>query len=139
MEYELANDLQEQTLEIIKKLEMDYIDPKRIVCMRGTGSKAKGVIARLHGMDKPMQLAMNCTAFYIIEFLELFEKCSDRDKTETIIHELLHIPKNFGGGFRHHDYVKNRRVKELYKKYTKICEEEEKATNENQLSFGFQS
>ena len=117
MEYKLAFDLQDQMYEIIRKLNLDYIDMDRVSCVRSKGSKARGVIARVHGLPTAVQLGMNCSAFYVIEFLERFEKLSERDKIETIIHELLHIPKNFGGGFRHHDYVENKRVKELYKKY----------------------
>lgn len=123
MQYALAPDLQKQMTEIVEKLKMDHVDINRVVCMRSRGSRTRGVIARLHGLDKPMQLGMNCGSHYVIEFLERFEKCSERDKIETIIHELLHIPKNFGGGFRHHDYVVNKRVKEMYKKYVQTCAE----------------
>lgn len=116
MEYEPAHDLNRQMRDIVKKLDLDYIDVRRVACVRSKGSQARGVIARLHSLPKAMQLGMNCGAHYVIEFLERFEKCPEREKVETIIHELLHIPKTFGGGFRHHNYVRNKRVKELYGK-----------------------
>ncbi|MBI2046960.1 hypothetical protein HYT26_02255 [Candidatus Pacearchaeota archaeon] len=30
----------------------------------------------------------------------------------------MHIPKSFGGGFKHHDYVCNRNIDNYYKRYT---------------------
>lgn len=119
MIYVPAPDLQRQMEDIVTRLGMDHIDVTRVSCIRSRGSRTKRTIARVHGVDKAIQMGLGIKAHYVIEFLELFEKCSEQEKTETIIHELLHIPKNFGGGFRHHDYVQNRRVKELYKRYIK--------------------
>jgi predicted metallopeptidase len=130
MEYIHAPDLQQQMINIVEKLNMDNVDTNRVSCIRSKGSQARGVIARVHGIDKALQIGIGMKAHYVIEFLELFEKCDEREKTETIIHELLHIPKNFGGGFRHHNYVKNRKVRELYKKYIK------KEKNRNYNLFG---
>jgi predicted metallopeptidase len=42
---------------------------------------------------------------------------SDNEQTETIIHEIMHIPKNFGGGFRYHDHVAAKSVKGMLEKY----------------------
>ena len=39
------------------------------------------------------------------------------DQTETIIQEMMHIPKNFGGGFRYHDHVSVMNVKGMVDKY----------------------
>ena len=119
MEYIPAPDLQMQMINIVKRLRLDHVDIARVSCIRSRGSQARGVIARVHGVDKALQIGLNIKPQYVIEFLELFEKCSEREKIETIIHELLHVPKNFGGGFRHHNYVNNKRVRELYKIYIK--------------------
>lgn len=119
MQYEVAYDLQDLAYEVIDKLKMKHVDKDRISCVRSKGAKSPGVIARVHGLAKAMQLGMDCKAFYVIEFLDRFEKCSRREQVETVIHELLHIPQNFGGGFRHHDYVQNKRVRELYNKFIK--------------------
>lgn len=119
MKYELAPDLQKQMINIVKKLRMDNVDVNRVTCIRSRGSQTRRIIARVHGVDKALQIGVGIRANYVIEFLELFEKCDEKEKIETIIHELLHIPKNFGGGFRFHDYVQNKKVKELYKQFIK--------------------
>jgi predicted metallopeptidase len=103
--------------EIVRRLGLTHIDCNRVVCLRGVGSKTKRVIARCHALPKVMQLAMEVKAHYAIEFLERFEKLSEADQDMTIIHELMHIPKTFGGGFRHHDFVCRKNVEELYKTY----------------------
>ena len=42
------------------------------------------------------------------------------EKIKTIIHELMHIPKCFGGGFRQHKpYVTRRKVEKVFKEYKK--------------------
>jgi predicted metallopeptidase len=40
------------------------------------------------------------------------------------VHELMHIPATFGGGFRHHDHVTTKNVDRFYKEYKKIKENE---------------
>ncbi len=117
MQYELAYDLQDRTYAIIDTLGFEHVDKDRVSCIRSRGSRSRRTIARIHTLSKAMQLGMNCHAHYVIEFLERFEKLSEDEQTQVIIHELLHIPKTFGGGFRHHDYVAKKRVDELFKRY----------------------
>lgn len=76
-----------------------------------------------------MQKAIGVNAFYALEFLsERFDKLSDEDKIKTIIHELMHIPKTFGGGFKHHNFVTEKNVNLMYKTY--------KAKKEERKRFG---
>jgi len=117
MKYTIALDLQQRMCEIVRRLGLSHIDCNRVVCVRSSGSKTKRVIARCHALPKIMQLAMEVKAHYAIEFLERFEKLSKADQDMTIIHELMHIPKTFGGGFRHHDFVCHKNIEELYKTY----------------------
>ena len=117
MKYSIALDLQQRMCEIVLRLELTHIDCNRVVCVRSVGSKTKRVVARCHALPKVMQLAMEVKAHYAIEFLERFEKLSEADQDMTIIHELMHIPKTFGGGFRHHDFVCHKNVQQLYKTY----------------------
>lgn len=117
MDYKLAYDLQDKAYEIIDRLRFGHVDKNRISCIRSRGSQSRRVIARIHTLPKAMQLGMNCGAYYVIEFLERFEKLSEDEKIQVIIHELLHIPKTFGGGFRHHNYVKRNRVSQLFEIY----------------------
>ena len=117
MKYEEAPDLKERMKDIITTLEMNHIDVARVGCLRSYGSSTRRIIARCHALGKVMQKAMGSEAFYAIEFLERFEKMSKDDQDKVIIHELLHVPKTFGGGFRQHDYVCESIVNDLHKKY----------------------
>lgn len=119
MKYIFAPDLQERMEEIIKTLRLDHVDISRVKCYRSTGSSTKRTIARCHTIGKLMQLAMGTKAWYAIEFLERFERMSRDDQDKVIIHELMHIPKTFGGGFRQHDYVCEENVEKMHREYKK--------------------
>ena len=120
MRYEDASDLKERVVDIVKTLEMNHIDLERIGCLRGFGSSTRRIIARCHALGKVMQKAMKTKAFYTIEFLERFDKMPTKEQDKVIIHELLHVPKTFGGGFRQHDYVCGSIVDELHRKFVQI-------------------
>ncbi|RMD67586.1 metallopeptidase [Candidatus Pacearchaeota archaeon] len=120
MSYELAPDLQERMEEIARTLGMSHLDLSRVKCIRSYGSGSRSTIARCHTIGKVMQLAMGIKAFYAIEFLERFDRLPKDEQDKVIIHELMHIPKSFGGGFRHHDYVCEKNVEVLYKKYVEL-------------------
>ncbi|MEK6927494.1 MAG: putative metallopeptidase [Nanoarchaeota archaeon] len=115
MKYIYAEDLQARMEEIVTKLGMEHVDLKRVKCFRSHGSSTKRTIARCHTIGKLMQKTIGCEAHYAIEFLERFERMSAGDQDKVIIHELLHIPKTFGGGFRQHDYVCEEVVEKLHK------------------------
>ncbi|MFH1290156.1 MAG: putative metallopeptidase [Nanoarchaeota archaeon] len=120
LKYEPALDLQQRMHEIVKTLDMSHIDLSRVQCLRSYGSSSRGTIARCHALGKLMQKAMQTKAFYAIEFLERFNKMSKADQDKTIIHELMHIPKSFGGGFRHHDFVCGENVDFLHQKFENL-------------------
>lgn len=105
--------------EIALKLGYSWVMPDRLSVVRSWGSKTKRTIARIHCIGKVMMLGMGQKkSFYVIELIsEKFDRQSENDKTETIIHELMHIPKTFGGGFRHHDHVCSQNVKAELKRY----------------------
>ena len=127
MKYEFAEDLQNIAIEVSKKL-FPHIDVSRVKCFRSYGSSSKNTIARCHALGKIMQKAIGIKAVYAIEFLsEQFDKLSEEDKIKTIIHELMHIPKSFGGGFKHHNYVTERNVNKFYKAYLAKKKFEKKA------------
>lgn len=124
MKYEYAPDLKTRMQEIAKMLEMNHIDLSRVECLRGFGSSSRRTIARCHALGKMMQKAMKINAFYAIEFLERFDKLLRKEQDKVIIHELMHIPKSFGGGFRHHDFVCERNVELMYEKFISLKEKE---------------
>ncbi|MEW6185594.1 MAG: putative metallopeptidase [Thermodesulfobacteriota bacterium] len=117
--YEMAPDIESKLKRISRRLKMEHIDLDRVKGVRSFGSTGKGVIARCHALPKVMQLALGIDAHYVIEILtENFERLSKEEQTKILIHELMHIPETFGGGFRmHRDHVTRRNVEKLYKKY----------------------
>jgi len=116
--YEVAPDIQARFADIVQTLDLRHVDLERVVCLRSHGSSARRVMARCHGMSKALQVALKMKALYALEFIsERFDKLGDEGKEEVIIHELLHIPKNFGGGFRHHDVVTDKKVKLMREQY----------------------
>ncbi len=122
MIYKKAPDVKLLVDKIIEKLDFSHIIPEYVQCFRSKGSKSKRIIARIHGFGKIWQLALDVPPTYIIEVLsERYDKLSEEDKVKTVIHELMHIPRGFKGGFRpHKGYVSKKQVEEMHKKYKKI-------------------
>ena len=118
--YENAPDVKKLLADIVKKLNLSHIDINRIFCVRSYRSKSRSV-ARIYGFPRIWQFALNMKPFYILEFnSEKYDKLSEEDKIKVLIHELLHIPRNFSGGLRDHGKLVNSRiVNRLYKKYIK--------------------
>ncbi|MEK7565799.1 MAG: putative metallopeptidase [Patescibacteria group bacterium] len=125
MEWQLAPDIKSRLDRLLKADIFPHIQPLQITAMRGTGSKGRA-IARIWSFPKPWQIALEIGPRYIIEVIaEHFDKLSASDKDRTLIHELMHIPKNFSGALlshRHHSQNINRRsVDDLYKKFYDNC------------------
>jgi predicted metallopeptidase len=129
MKYVYDEELQEIAEEVSRML-FPHIVVERVKCFRSYGSSARGTIARCHALGKLMQQAIGVKAYYALEFLEpKFSKQSKEDQIKTIIHELMHIPKSFGGGFKHHDWVTDKNVNLHYKTYMAKKDENEKRKN----------
>jgi len=119
IKYCLADDIKKKAEEIARVL-FPYAKMSEVVCIRSIGTSSRGVIARCHALGKVMQLALGRKGFYVLEFIsERFDKMGEEEKTKVIIHEMMHIPKCFGGGFRHHDFVNQRNIDKLYFEYKK--------------------
>ena len=109
-----------KTKEIAKILEYTHVIPEKLSVIRSSGTKTKRTIARIHSMGKVMMLGMgHKKSFYVIELIsEKFDKQTPDAQTETIIHELMHIPHSFGGGFRNHKlYVTGKQVRKEFERY----------------------
>lgn len=120
MKYEFSPDLQE-IAEEISNLLFPHIIIERIKCFRSYGSSSKYTIARCHSIGKIMQKALDTKAHYVLEFIsENFDKLDNEEKLKTIIHELMHIPKTFGGGFKHHDFVCEKNVNFFVQKFENL-------------------
>ena len=115
IKYHSAPDIEEKARSIGEKVGIKH-DFSRIKFVRSTGSQATRTLARCHAMPRVMQAALGMKAHYVIEVIsEQFDKMNEEQKTKTIIHELLHVPKSMGGGFRHHDYVCHKNIEKMYK------------------------
>jgi len=127
MRYENAPDLKEKLKDLVEVLEMGHIDLDKVECFRSYGTNSRRVIARCHGLPKVMQLGMKTPPFYVIEVIsERFRRMNEEEQTKILLHELLHIPKTFGGGFRQHNYVNRQTVERLYREYKRRKEMKEK-------------
>lgn len=121
MDVELAPDIQKIVKRVLPHLPFHYIDKKRIVCMRSRNATSRAR-ARIWSFPKIWQLALKTPAHYVIEVLsQHFDKMSDDDKTRVIIHELMHIPKNFSGALVPHrgihKRIDSRTVERLFQSY----------------------
>ena len=102
MRLEDAPDIKECMEDLVEALQMKHIDTKRIVCMRSSGSKGRA-LARIWSLPKIWQNALGVEAHYVVEVIsEKFDKLSEEEKHKTLIHEILHIPKNFSGAVVSH-------------------------------------
>ncbi|MBI2074991.1 MAG: metallopeptidase [Candidatus Levybacteria bacterium] len=129
MEWEEAIDLKKDAEEILKILDLPHIDISRIFFFRTNGSKSRSY-ARIWAMPKIFQRALNIKPAYVIEVLSKhYNKLSKDEQKKVIIHEFLHIPKNFSGALVPHR-SRNRRltndVNELFKLYKKLTLESRK-------------
>lgn len=116
IKYLEAADVKKLVDEIIDRLDLFHVVPQFVFCIRSKGSKAGHTIARIHGLSKIWQEALHLPPSYIIEVIsEQYDGLSAKEKEKTIIHELLHIPKGFAGGFRpHKGYIDKNTVERLY-------------------------
>jgi len=120
IKYEIAYDLQRTSNEIALML-FPHVKLDSVICIRSFGSSSRGTIARCHALGKAMQLALGRKGFYVIEVIsEKFDRLSDEEKIKTLIHELMHIPKSFGGGFKYHDFVCRKNVDRMFEKFVNL-------------------
>ena len=121
LKYLEAPDVKMLVDEIIDRLDLFHVVPESVHCYRSKGSKSKRIIARIHGFGKIWQKALGLPPAYVIEVLsERYDKLCQEDKEKTVIHELMHIPRGFKGGFRpHKGYVSRQQVESMYKEYKK--------------------
>lgn len=106
--------------ELSKDKEFVHINPGRIFCFSTTGSKSRA-IARIWSFPKIFQQALCIEPAYVIEVIsERFNKMDKNEKIKVIIHELLHIPRNFSGSLLPHKYGNKRIDKEVERIYQQL-------------------
>ena len=121
MEFKKAPDIKKAIRKILKVLPFDYVRISKIHCMRSYGSKSRAR-ARIWSFPRVWQMALRQEPNYIIEVLsEKFDHLSDDDKLRVLIHELMHIPKNFSGALMphrgRHKKINSRTVEKLFIEY----------------------
>jgi predicted metallopeptidase len=114
--YYEASDVKALAERIVSQLDFYYVDLKGIYCFRSSGSKSRRTVARVHSLEKLWQKALNKSPSYLIEVIsERYDRLNQDEKEKVIIHELLHIPKGFGGGFRpHKGNITNKKIESLH-------------------------
>jgi len=118
IEYFDAPDVKRRINTIIDLLRFDHISPESIYCIRSRGSRARRTIARIHGLSRIWQEVMGLKPSYIIEIIsERFDFMTEEEQEKALIHELLHVPHGFKGGFRpHRGYVNWETVETWYRR-----------------------
>jgi len=113
--YHPAPDLDRRIREIAAAVGLPQVN-ERVRCIRSRGGRARWTLARCHNLSRAVAAALGIKPHYVIEVIaERFDKLSDDEKSRTLIHEILHIPKSLGGGFRSHRFVRKDRVERLFK------------------------
>jgi predicted metallopeptidase len=125
MEWLRADDVQKDLVRVLTVLNLSYIREERIFCYRSRGSKVRAY-ARTWSMPKIFQDALSIKPAYVIEVLSKhYDKLDEDSKKKVLIHELLHIPKNFSGALLpHRTRSRNLHVtaNKLFKEYKKKIE-----------------
>lgn len=70
-------------------------------------------------------MAMFLEPTYVVEVIaERYDFLTPENRDKTLIHELMHIPKSFRGGFRHHkNFVTDEKVEIWYKRFLQKLKE----------------
>lgn len=123
MEWEETQEVKKEIQKIVKILKMTHIDLSRIFCYRTHGSKSRSY-ARIWSFPKIFQRALDIEPAYVIEVLaKHFDKLGSDEQKKILIHELLHIPKNFSGALIPHR-TRSRRISvltnQLFQEYKRL-------------------
>ncbi len=124
LEWEEANEVKKDIENIVTVLGFSHINSARIFCYRTNGSKSRSY-ARIWAFPKIFQTALKTEPAYVIEVLaKYFDKLDTDKQKQVLIHELLHIPKNFSGALLPHR-GRNRHLEknasQLFKDYKKLA------------------
>ncbi|HEV2339873.1 MAG TPA: putative metallopeptidase [Patescibacteria group bacterium] len=126
LEWEEAPQIKQDIVRLISTLEIPYIPLDRIFCYRSFGSSSRSY-ARIWSFPKIFQHALQIEPSYVIEVLAKYYDTLDRDRQlQVLIHELLHIPKNFSGSLLPHRNSQGKHLektaRELFQEYKRRTE-----------------
>lgn len=122
MEIKFAPDVARILKNIVGHSSFVHVDAKRIICVRSFGAKSRAR-ARIWSFPKIWQLALSLPSYYVIEVLShRFDNLGQDDKVRVLIHELMHIPKNFSGALVPHRgihrLIDSKSVERIFNDYT---------------------
>lgn len=120
VEWIKATDIQEMLEAIVAKIGFTHISTSDVFCFRSHGATSRAR-ARIWSFPRIWQLALTRPPCYVIEVLsQHFDHLSIDDKKRVLIHELMHIPKNFSGALvphrTRHSKIDSRSVEKLFDK-----------------------
>ena len=102
LEWEEAYDIELKIKELIKLLDLTWLDAMSIHCFRSKNANTRAM-ARIWGLSRIWQIALNLKPSYVLEVIsERFDDLSQIDKDKILLHELVHIPRNFSGALLPH-------------------------------------
>jgi len=100
--WEKAPDVKRDVNQILKVIDLSYIKANKIFCYRTQGSKSRSY-ARIWSFPRIFQDALGLEPAYVIEVLSRhYDKLGPEERIKVLIHELLHIPRNFSGALVPH-------------------------------------
>jgi predicted metallopeptidase len=123
IDWQPAPDVDKRIKYLAKNLDLDWLDKDNIHSFRSENSKTRAY-ARIWGLPRIWQKALREKPSYIIEVIsEKFDKLSEKERDKVLLHEIVHIPKNFSVSLVPH-YRKGKRnfhnqVNVLIRKYMK--------------------
>lgn len=114
-----APEIKQQIIRLVKQLKFKHIKLNQIHCIRSLDANTRA-IARIWGMSRLFKEVAGIEPHYIIEVnAKRFDKQSSRDQLKTLVHELMHIPKNFSGALLSHrsryHQINDREVEKIFK------------------------
>lgn len=113
--WENAPDVKERLIVLRRKGGFVWLNPETIFCLRSYGSRSRA-IARIWGLPALWQMVLNIRPHYVIEVIsERYDRLSDSEKDDVLLHEIAHIPKNFSGSLVPHYRRGKRKFQDLVK------------------------
>lgn len=103
IEWQEAPDVKRKVKVVLRKINyFSSNDIRNLHFFRSYNAKTRA-IARIWGLSKIWQQALKLPPAYIIEVIsEKYDSLREDRKTDIIIHEIAHIPKNFSGSLLPH-------------------------------------
>ncbi|MGE5042327.1 MAG: putative metallopeptidase [Candidatus Levyibacteriota bacterium] len=120
LEWHTDYELTERVRALVSEIDFSHIPKHRIFCFRTDGSKSRSY-ARIWAFPKIFQTVLDIEPAYVIEVLnKYFNRLDHEEQTKVLIHELLHIPRNFSGSLLPHTYGNKQIDKEVEKIYRNL-------------------